>query len=114
MSPTKKEIQSKNPTELLRDQVIALNEIQQSMVNIKENQIKILESLSGLYILNQQSLEDNVSVSVSNVEMPFGSMVNFMVKWTIASIPAAIILIGIVSVILLVLTIFFGGVSQIF
>jgi preprotein translocase subunit Sec61beta len=35
-------------------------------------------------------------------------------SWTIASIPAAIIVIGILVGILLVLTIFFGGVSQLF
>ena len=32
-------------------------------------------------------------VTVSDFDMPFGSMVTFMVKWSIASIPAFIILI---------------------
>jgi len=32
------------------------------------------------------------AVRVVDVDMPFGSMVRFMVKWTIASIPALIIL----------------------
>ena len=32
-------------------------------------------------------------VVVTDVEMRFGSMVKFMVKWTIASIPAFIILV---------------------
>jgi hypothetical protein len=31
-------------------------------------------------------------VSVVNVNMPFGSMVTFMVKWAIATIPALFIL----------------------
>ena len=31
-------------------------------------------------------------VSVVDIKMPFGSMVIFMVKWAIASIPAIIIL----------------------
>ena len=31
-------------------------------------------------------------VVVTNIQMPFGSMVGFMIKWAIASIPAAIIL----------------------
>jgi hypothetical protein len=30
---------------------------------------------------------------VKDVEMPFGSMVVFMIKWAIAAIPAAIVLI---------------------
>lgn len=32
-------------------------------------------------------------VAVIDIDMPFGSMVGFMVKWTIASIPAILILI---------------------
>ncbi len=36
---------------------------------------------------------ENVShVVVTDIKMPFGSMVSFMVKWAIASIPAFIIL----------------------
>lgn len=31
-------------------------------------------------------------VVVTDINMPFGSMVNFMVKWAIASIPALIII----------------------
>ena len=32
------------------------------------------------------------TVEVSNIDMPFGSMVVFIIKWTLASIPALIIL----------------------
>jgi hypothetical protein len=32
-------------------------------------------------------------VIVRDIQMPFGSMVVFMVKWTIASIPALVILV---------------------
>ena len=35
----------------------------------------------------------NQEVIVTDIKMPFGSMVEFMVKWAIASIPAFIILI---------------------
>ena len=41
------------------------------------------------------------TVKVSNFDMPFGSMVVFMVKWSIASIPAILIL--------MVLFAIFGG-----
>ena len=41
------------------------------------------------------------TVEVSNFDMPFGSMVVFMVKWAIASIPAILIL--------MVLFAIFGG-----
>lgn len=38
-------------------------------------------------------------VSVSDVSMPFGSMVVFILKWTLASIPAMLIIFLIVAVI---------------
>jgi hypothetical protein len=37
-------------------------------------------------------------VVVTDIEMPFGSMVRFMIKWALASIPAALILVTIVVV----------------
>lgn len=37
-------------------------------------------------------------VSVVDINMPFGSMVGFMVKWAIAAIPALIILVVLFSV----------------
>ena len=45
-------------------------------------------------------------VTVTDIQMPFGSMVIFMIKWAIASIPAAIILFLIASVFAVV----FGGI----
>lgn len=44
-------------------------------------------------------------VSVSDVSMPFGSMVVFILKWTLASIPAMLI----IGLIALVLAGLFGG-----
>jgi len=44
-------------------------------------------------------------VSVSDVSMPFGSMVVFILKWTLASIPAMLILV----LIAVVLAAVFGG-----
>lgn len=44
-------------------------------------------------------------VSVSDVSMPFGSMVVFILKWTLASIPAMLI----IFVVALVLAGLFGG-----
>ena len=45
-------------------------------------------------------------VKVVDFDMPFGSMVKFLVKWTIASIPAMIILLIIGSILGLI----FGGI----
>lgn len=44
-------------------------------------------------------------VSVSDVSMPFGSMVVFILKWTLASIPAMLI----IFIIALIIAGLFGG-----
>jgi hypothetical protein len=36
--------------------------------------------------------EGRQEVVIADIHMPFGSMVSFMVKWTLASIPAMVIL----------------------
>ena len=46
-----------------------------------------------------------VSVTVHDIEMPFGSMVTFLVKLAIAAIPAAII----VTIIIVAVSAFVGG-----
>mgnify|MGYP001574813261 CR=1 FL=1 len=40
----------------------------------------------------EENTEDISRVEIINIKMPFGSMVVFMVKWAIASIPAIIVL----------------------
>lgn len=49
-----------------------------------------------------------LQVSVVDVNMPFGSMVVFMVKWAIASIPAFLILIVLGAVVGVVFSGFLG------
>lgn len=48
-------------------------------------------------------------VVVTDIRMPFWSMVSFMVKWVFASIPAIIILSFVISIIMAVLTALFGA-----
>ena len=43
-------------------------------------------------LLSGGEASDRLEVTIIDIQMPFRSMVNFMVKWTLASIPAAIIL----------------------
>jgi len=50
-------------------------------------------------------MEDPREVVVTDVKMPFLSMVVFMIKWAIAAIPAIIIL----SFLFGLFTLFFGG-----
>ena len=50
-----------------------------------------------------QRIQNSQPVVVTDIDMPFGSMVVFMVKWALASIPAIIVLavIGILSFIVI-------------
>mgnify|MGYP003134542787 CR=1 FL=1 len=41
---------------------------------------------------NKQKNKDTTKVRIIDIEMEFGSMVLFIIKWTLASIPAMIIL----------------------
>ena len=50
------------------------------------------------------------AVVVTDINMPFGSMVNFMVKASLASIPAVIIL----SVLFTVISFFFSAILMVF
>jgi hypothetical protein len=50
-------------------------------------------------------------IIVSDIRIPFVSMVVLMVKWALAAIPAFIILISIGVAISMVLTAMFGGVG---
>jgi hypothetical protein len=50
-------------------------------------------------------------VVIEDIRMPFGSMVVFMVKWAIASIPAMIILFVLSAVLFAILGVFFGGLA---
>jgi len=55
------------------------------------------------------SYEPNTRVTVVDIQMPFWSMVVFMVKATIASIPAVFILTVIASVFMAILSALFGS-----
>lgn len=58
------------------------------------------------------SNESSNNVVVVDVKMPFMSMVTFMVKWAIASIPAIIILLLLGAVVAGVLGGLFGGMGR--
>ncbi|NMW20916.1 MAG: hypothetical protein HKK67_04650 [Chlorobiaceae bacterium] len=49
-------------------------------------------------------------VVVTDIRMPFWSMVMFMVKWVFASIPALVILSVLISLIMAVITTLFGAI----
>lgn len=55
------------------------------------------------------SSQPNHPVRVVDLDMPFGSMVRFMVKWALASIPALIILFVFGLILSVCAAMFFGG-----
>ncbi|SDX41676.1 hypothetical protein [Thiocapsa roseopersicina] len=56
--------------------------------------------------------EVNNRVTVVDIQMPFWSMVAFMVKAAIASIPAIIILSVLFAIVMAIFTAMFGGMSM--
>jgi hypothetical protein len=59
--------------------------------------------------MEELKMDETKGVTITDIQMPFGSMVIFMIKWAIASIPAAIILFLIASVFAIVFSGIFGG-----
>jgi CHASE2 domain-containing sensor protein len=52
---------------------------------------------------------DEKTVVVTDVRMPFGSMVVFLIKWALASIPALLILWFIFAILMALFMTLFGG-----
>ena len=57
----------------------------------------------------EASASDPADVVVTDIQMPFWSMVTFMVKWSLASIPAFIILFALAAVLTILFLGAFGG-----
>ena len=53
--------------------------------------------------------DDKREVVVTDVKIPFWSMVVLMIKWAVAAIPALIVLLVIGSVVSMVMAAIFGG-----
>ena len=83
--------------------------------SIKEEKVKETKqsTSSGLQV-SMDNNSNNQTVIISDIKMPFGSMVEFMVKWVIASIPAIIILIIIFNLITAILVGLGFGVFKLF
>jgi hypothetical protein len=86
--------------------LVSLNE---SIQRLETTQARMLETIAGLYEISRREYSQGILARIKDVEMPFGSMVVFMIKWAIAAIPAAIILLIFGAVIWLLVTLVFGG-----
>jgi DNA-directed RNA polymerase subunit M/transcription elongation factor TFIIS len=92
------------------------NTIPKSAEGISESEIKSEHTISDSFNdgSNKQSNSKTIEVSatqshnaneviITDIKMKFGSMVEFMVKWVLASIPAIIILIIVLYLIMAIL-----------
>ena len=88
--------------------------LREELIIKKEKASKIEKEVESIHE-KQTSIETNTTAStssrvrtnevqVTSIDMPFGNMVFFMVKWAIASIPALIILAIIVALFITILT----------
>lgn len=59
--------------------------------------------------MDDKKIHDEQKVVVTDIRMPFWSMVLFMVKWVFASIPAMFIFSVVVGLIMAVLSLIFGS-----
>ena len=103
------------------------NTIPKSAEGISESEIKSEHTISDAFDddSNKQSNSKTIEVSatqshnaneviITDIKMKFGSMVEFMVKWVFASIPAIIILIIIFNLITAILVGLGFGVFKLF
>jgi len=109
MDQPDQEAQSKNPTELLQEQVFLLRQVSDSLASLQEMQTRSLESLAGLSALSRRSTAETMDVFVNNINMPFWSMVGFILKWSIAAIPAGILFFILGVIAWIVIAAVFGG-----
>ena len=58
--------------------------------------------------ISNKKLDNIQPVRIINFDMPFSSMVKFMIKWALASVPAFILLLTIWIIISLIFILIFG------
>jgi len=86
------EIEKMNPTELMRTQTLLLGEISQSLGELQDMQVAVVSDLGRLQDMISKPQSQVSDVSVVDINMRLLSMVWFMVKWVLASIPATVVL----------------------
>jgi hypothetical protein len=94
MTVRETDLESMSPTELLREQTRLLGEINILIIQAQVAQERVYSQVADLTQLTDTIRKGGILSKVTEVEMSLGAMVAFMVKWTIASIPAAIIVAG--------------------
>ena len=109
MTISNSEIQHKSPQELLKDQVELLQEIRRLLESLQASQNASEAIVTDLRDVNRRIQEQGSNVNIQNVNMPFWSMVGLIIKWSIAAIPAGIVMLVIGLIIWFVIGIVLGG-----
>jgi hypothetical protein len=61
--------------------------------------------------MNESTPLPTQRITITDIDMPFGRMVAFMVKWSFAAIPALLIMWAVAATVFFIIAIFFGGMS---
>jgi hypothetical protein len=80
------------PADLLNDQIQLLRSIEARLATNEQAQKQIIQKLASLETIQKEANDDITDVSVTDVDIPFGSMVGLMIKWAFAAIPAGIVI----------------------
>jgi hypothetical protein len=109
MSDETIEPESEKPTDTQPVRTSELASLHESVQRLEATQTKMLEAMGGLYEIGRRQYSHGMLARIKDVEMPFGSMVIFMIKWAIAAIPAAIILLILGAIFWFAVTLVLGG-----
>ena len=105
-----------SPTAMLAAQTQSLAELV-AIQKAQSTQIEALRQQNERLLASQGAAgqaKGMQHVKIENINMPFWALVGFMLKVTLASIPAMLILWAIFAVLALILGSVFGGFSQLF
>jgi hypothetical protein len=108
MEPENPEASTSDPSEILQHQVMLLQELNNRVASIQTTQAQLEQRVANLARANP-TLSERAEVLVKNIDMPFFSMVGFMIKWTFASIPAAIIVALLIGLVVFLAALVLGG-----
>ena len=103
MTVRETDLEAMSPTELLREQTRLLGEINILIIQVQMAQERVYSHVAYLPQLMEEIRSRGIASTVTDVEMRLDSMVAFMVKWAIASMPAAAILAALAALVIFVL-----------
>ncbi|MEI7989173.1 MAG: hypothetical protein WCI88_09040 [Chloroflexota bacterium] len=83
----------KDPTELLRYQVMLLREVRDALDVLQQAQTKTSDEMS-LLAAAMQSRSDRTRTKISNIDIPISSLIKFQLRWVVALVPVLLIIVA--------------------